>query len=111
MCSTKWERPLSAAVSKRAPTLTNSAHTAVWRCGSATVVTARPLSRWVVSTVGSSYIPALSDVVSPGPGRMLLKKIVIAEDDDAIAHMVNMSLGDAGFLCLRARDGDEALKL
>lgn len=42
---------------------------------------------------------------------MLLKKIVIAEDDDAIAYMVNMSLGDAGFLCLRARDGDEALKL
>src|SRR4029453_3106503 len=37
--------------------------------------------------------------------------IVIAEDDDAIAHMVNMALGDAGFLCLRARDGDEALKL
>lgn len=42
---------------------------------------------------------------------MLLKKIVIAEDDDAIAHMVSMSLGDAGFLCLRARDGEEALKL
>jgi len=42
---------------------------------------------------------------------LLLKKIVIAEDDDAIAHMVNMALGDAGFLCLRARDGDEALKL
>lgn len=42
---------------------------------------------------------------------MLLKKIVIAEDDDAIAHMTNMALGDAGFLCLRARDGEEALKL
>lgn len=42
---------------------------------------------------------------------MLLKKIVIAEDDDAIAHMVSMALGDAGFLCLRARDGEEALKL
>ncbi|HEV7556377.1 MAG TPA: response regulator [Kofleriaceae bacterium] len=42
---------------------------------------------------------------------MLFKKIVIAEDDDSIAHMVNMALGDAGFLCLRARDGDEALKL
>jgi len=42
---------------------------------------------------------------------MLLKKIVIAEDDDAIAHMVNMALGDAGFLCLRARDGEEALRL
>ena len=42
---------------------------------------------------------------------MLLKKIVIAEDDDAIAHMVNMARGDAGFLCLRARDGDEALRL
>ncbi len=41
---------------------------------------------------------------------MLLKKIVIAEDDDAIAHMVNMALGDAGFLCLRARTGDEALR-
>lgn len=42
---------------------------------------------------------------------MLLKKIVIAEDDDAIAHMANMALGDAGFLCLRAHDGEEALKL
>jgi len=42
---------------------------------------------------------------------MMLKKIVIAEDDDAIAHMVNMALGDAGFLCLRARDGNEALML
>jgi len=42
---------------------------------------------------------------------MLLKKIVVAEDDDAIAHMVNMSLGDAGFLCLRASDGEEALNL
>jgi CheY-like chemotaxis protein len=42
---------------------------------------------------------------------MLLKKIVVAEDDDAIAHMVNMALGDAGFLCLRARDGEEALNI
>lgn len=42
---------------------------------------------------------------------MLLKKIVVAEDDDAIAHMVNMALGDAGFLCLRAADGEEALNL
>ncbi len=42
---------------------------------------------------------------------MLLKKIVVAEDDDAIAHMVSMALGDAGFLCLRAFDGEEALRL
>jgi diguanylate cyclase (GGDEF)-like protein len=42
---------------------------------------------------------------------MLLKKIVVAEDDDAIAHMVAATLGDAGFLCLRARDGEEALTL
>ncbi len=42
---------------------------------------------------------------------MLLKKIVIAEDDDAIAHMINMSLGDAGFLCLRASNGEEALNM
>jgi diguanylate cyclase (GGDEF)-like protein len=42
---------------------------------------------------------------------MLLKKIVVAEDDDAIAHMVAATLGDAGFLCLRARDGEEALSI
>lgn len=42
---------------------------------------------------------------------MLIKKIVVAEDDDAIAHMVNMTLGDSGFLCLRAADGEEALRL
>ena len=42
---------------------------------------------------------------------MLLKKIVVAEDDDAIAHLVAATLGDAGFLCLRAHDGDEAISL
>lgn len=42
---------------------------------------------------------------------MLLKKIVVAEDDDAIAHMVTMALGDAGYLCIRARDGAEALQV
>ena len=42
---------------------------------------------------------------------MLLKKIVVAEDDDAIAHLVAAALGDAGFLCLRAHDGDEAIRL
>jgi len=42
---------------------------------------------------------------------MLLKKLIIAEDDDAIAHLVAASLGDAGFLCLRAWDGEEAINL
>jgi diguanylate cyclase (GGDEF)-like protein len=42
---------------------------------------------------------------------MLLKKLVVAEDDDAVAHLVAATLGDAGFLCLRARDGEEALNL
>ena len=42
---------------------------------------------------------------------MLLKKLVIAEDDDAVAHLVSARLGDAGYLCLRARDGEEALNL
>jgi PleD family two-component response regulator len=42
---------------------------------------------------------------------MLLKKIIIAEDDDNIAHLLGATLGDAGFLCLRARDGEEALAL
>jgi len=40
-----------------------------------------------------------------------LKKIVVVEDDDAVAHLVGASLGDAGYLCMRARDGVEALKL
>src|SRR5262245_37264845 len=42
---------------------------------------------------------------------MFLKKVVVAEDDDGIAHMLAASLGDAGYLCLRARDGQEALAL
>jgi PleD family two-component response regulator len=42
---------------------------------------------------------------------MLLKKIVIAEDDDGVSHLLGATLGDAGFLCLRARDGEEALAL
>jgi diguanylate cyclase (GGDEF)-like protein len=42
---------------------------------------------------------------------MLLKKLVVAEDDDAVAHLVAATLGDAGFLCLRARDGEEALNI
>ncbi len=42
---------------------------------------------------------------------MLLKKIVVAEDDDSIAHLVGMALGDAGYLCLRAKDGEEALAI
>jgi diguanylate cyclase (GGDEF)-like protein len=42
---------------------------------------------------------------------MLLKKIVVAEDDDAIAHLVAATLGDAGFLCLRAHDGEEAISM
>src|SRR5262245_8065263 len=65
MCSTKCERPLSSLASNRAPTLTKSAQTAVWRWGSATVVTARPLSSVVVSTAGSSTEEAYH-VVSKG---------------------------------------------
>ncbi len=41
----------------------------------------------------------------------LLNKIVICDDEDAIAHLVNMALGDAGYLCLRARDGEQAILL
>ena len=40
---------------------------------------------------------------------MLLNKVVVAEDDEAISHLVAATLGDAGYLCLRARDGEEAL--
>jgi DNA-binding response OmpR family regulator len=40
-----------------------------------------------------------------------LKKVVVVEDEDAVAHLVEAALGDAGYLCLRARDGEEALKL
>jgi DNA-binding response OmpR family regulator len=40
-----------------------------------------------------------------------LNKLVVVEDEDAVAHLVEAWMGDAGFLCLRARDGEEALKL
>jgi len=40
-----------------------------------------------------------------------LKKVVVVEDEDAVAHLIEASLGDAGYLCLRARDGEEAIKL
>jgi len=42
---------------------------------------------------------------------VLLNKVVIAEDDDAIQHMLGAFLGDAGFLCLRARNGRDALRI
>ncbi len=42
---------------------------------------------------------------------MWQNKIVVAEDDDSIAHMVNMALGDCGYLCLRAHDGPEAISM
>jgi DNA-binding response OmpR family regulator len=38
-----------------------------------------------------------------------LKKVVVGEDEDAIAHLIEATLGDAGWLCLRARDGEETL--
>jgi two-component system OmpR family response regulator len=40
-----------------------------------------------------------------------LKKVVVGEDEDAIAHLISATLGDAGWLCLRARDGEAALEL
>src|SRR4051812_44365937 len=40
-----------------------------------------------------------------------LKKVVVVEDEDAVAHLIAASLGDAGYLCLRARDGEEAIKM
>ena len=40
-----------------------------------------------------------------------LKKVVIGEDEDAIAHLIEAMLGDAGWLCLRGRDGEAALEL
>ena len=42
---------------------------------------------------------------------MLLKKLIIAEDDDDTAYLLLTALGDSGFLCLRARNGEEALNL
>jgi DNA-binding response OmpR family regulator len=40
-----------------------------------------------------------------------LKRIVIGEDEDAIAHLLEAALGDAGYLCLRGSNGEEALAL
>jgi DNA-binding response OmpR family regulator len=40
-----------------------------------------------------------------------LKKVVVGEDEDAIAHLVEATLGDAGWLCLRGRDGVATLQM
>jgi PleD family two-component response regulator len=40
-----------------------------------------------------------------------LKKVVVGEDEDAIAHLIEATLGDAGWLCLRGRDGEAALSM
>jgi DNA-binding response OmpR family regulator len=40
-----------------------------------------------------------------------LKKVVVGEDEDAIAHLIEATLGDAGWLCLRGRNGEEALEM
>lgn len=40
-----------------------------------------------------------------------LKKVVVGEDEDAIAHLIEAALGDAGWLCLRARDGEATIDL
>lgn len=42
---------------------------------------------------------------------MLLKKLIIAEDDEDTSYLLSAALGDAGFLCMRARNGEEALNL
>jgi CheY-like chemotaxis protein len=40
-----------------------------------------------------------------------LKKVVVGEDEDVIAKMIEATLGDAGWLCLRGRNGEEAIEL
>jgi PleD family two-component response regulator len=40
-----------------------------------------------------------------------LKKVVVGEDEDAIAHLIEATLGDAGWLCLRGRDGEAAFEM
>lgn len=40
---------------------------------------------------------------------MLLKKLVVAEDDDAVFHLIQATVGDLGYLCLRANDAEQAI--
>jgi DNA-binding response OmpR family regulator len=40
-----------------------------------------------------------------------LKKVVVGEDEDAISHLIEAALGDAGWLCLHARDGEAVIEL
>lgn len=40
-----------------------------------------------------------------------LKKVVVGEDEDAISHLIEATFGDAGWLCLPARDGEAVLEL
>jgi DNA-binding response OmpR family regulator len=44
-------------------------------------------------------------------GVPFLKKVVVGEDEDDVAHLIEATLGDAGWLCLRGRDGQAALEL
>ena len=65
----------------------------------ATVTTRRPLDSVDDFTSGSTTAgPYQAPIVLTTAGSMLLKKIVVAEDDDAIANLVSMALGDAGYL-------------
>lgn len=40
-----------------------------------------------------------------------MRRVLIAEDEIAIADLIDMSLGGAGYHCEKARDGQEALEL
>jgi DNA-binding response OmpR family regulator len=40
-----------------------------------------------------------------------LKKVVVGEDEHAISHLIEAALGDAGWLCLHAHDGEAVLEL
>src|SRR5204863_5133894 len=74
------------------------------RWGSSTVTTVKPLARTSLCREKSMSSGTIRNVP-------FLKKVVVGEDEDAIAHLIEATLGDAGYLCLRGRDGEAALEL
>src|SRR5260370_39860677 len=57
------------------------------------------------------FVPREEHVICYHEPVPFLKKVVVGEDEDASSHLIEAALGDAGWLCLHARDGEAVLEL
>src|SRR3954469_16894386 len=77
------------------------------RRGSSIVTTVKPFGRTSLCREKSIQ----SGTMNPERTMPFLKKVVVGEDEDAIAHLIEATLGDAGWLCLRGKDGEAAFEM